>query len=152
MWHCAWSIDIKQILSRYGILDDRSPSSCMHHAIAKTYMFSWVPTMPPYDWTWKELRDDQLISLQRREHSDWQHNTNKSPSIKSSNQLASPMVHARTNTILKSDERDWHPSPWSLSQIFLKWTLWKCGNLHKPPDSFFFGVEYQQLCWWAWMQ
>jgi hypothetical protein len=24
-----------------------------------------------------------------------------------------------------------------LSQLFLKWTLWKCGNLHKPPDSFF---------------
>ncbi len=77
MWHCAWNINIKQILSRYGILDDKSLSSYMHHAIAKSYMFSWVPTLPPYDWTWKELIDDQLISLQRREHSDWQHNTSK---------------------------------------------------------------------------
>jgi hypothetical protein len=33
---------------------------------------------------------------------------------------------------LGSDESDSHPSPWLLSQLFLKWTLWTCCNLHKP--------------------
>jgi hypothetical protein len=53
---------------------------------------------------------------------------------------------------LQSDESDWDPSPWSISQLFLRWTLWKCGNLHKPADFFLFREEYQQLCWWAQMQ
>ncbi len=52
----------------------------------------------------------------------------------------------------QSDESDWHPSPWSLSRVFLKWTLWKCGNLHKSSDPLLFGVEYQELCWWAQIQ
>ncbi len=33
---------------------------------------------------------------------------------------------------LQSDESNWYPSPWLLSQLFWRWTLWKCGNLHKP--------------------
>jgi len=32
---------------------------------------------------------------------------------------------------------------WLLSQLFLKCTLCKCGSLHKRPDSFLFGEEYQ---------
>ncbi len=35
----------------------------------------------------------------------------------------------------QSDERDLHPSPWPLSQLFWKWTLWKYGNHCKPMDS-----------------
>ncbi len=53
---------------------------------------------------------------------------------------------------LQSDESDWHPSPLFLSQLFLRWTLWKCGNLHKPTDFSLFREEYQELCWWAQMQ
>ncbi len=35
---------------------------------------------------------------------------------------------------LQSNVSDWHPSPWLLSQLFLRWTLWKYGNLQKPAD------------------
>jgi hypothetical protein len=33
--------------------------------------------IPPYDSTWIELRNDQLIRFQSTETSDWQHNSNK---------------------------------------------------------------------------
>jgi hypothetical protein len=39
---------------------------------------------------------------------------------------------------------DWHPSPWLLSQLFLKWTLWNRGNLHRPADFFLFGEEFKE--------
>ncbi len=38
---------------------------------------------------------------------------------------------------LQSDESDWHPSPWLLSQLFLRWTLWNCVNLYKPANLFY---------------
>jgi len=48
--------------------------------------------------------------------------------------LASPIVHAGTNITLKSNESDWHPSPWLLWQLFLKWTFWRSSNLHNSTD------------------
>ncbi len=52
--------------------------------------------------------------------------------------LASPRFHAKNKHHPQSDETNWHPSPWLLSQLFLKWTLWKFGNLHKSADFFLF--------------
>jgi hypothetical protein len=37
---------------------------------------------------------------------------------------------------LQPDESHWHPSPWLPSQLFLRWTLWKCGNLHRTTHFF----------------
>jgi hypothetical protein len=46
---------------------------------------------------------------------------------------------------LGSDESDWHPSPWLLSQLFLKWTLWTCCDLPKP--TYLLYLEWSTRSW-----
>ncbi len=48
--------------------------------------------------------------------------------------LAWPLVHARNRHHPQIDESDWHLSPWLLSEVFLKWALWKYCILYKPKD------------------
>ncbi len=68
------------------------------------------------------------------------------------------MIHKQTTGITnsplmkQSDESDWHLSPWWLSQLFLKWTLRKCGNLCKLTIFFLFKEESHEWSWWAWIQ
>ncbi len=62
--------------------------------------------------------------------------------------LASPIILARTNTIIKVIKVIGIPQ----HDYSLDYSLNECGNLHKPADVFLFGEEYQELCSHAQMQ
>jgi hypothetical protein len=65
--------------------------------------------------------------------------------------FASPIVQARTNAIFKVTKVI-NILTMTIFPTILRWSLWRCGHLHKLAIFFLFWKEYQQLYWWAQMQ